>query len=144
MKRTPLKRKAPLRKISKDLKAMRDRTTPDRNDWIAEQGNFCWICGHVPDDYGMGNCWGIDTHEIVRRSEHADAMQRANYFRACRACHNDCHGGIEIEKLLALKGLYDPYHYDLGAIQLMRTKLIDEVKIEEYYQRFINEKGRRR
>ncbi len=136
MKRTPLK------KISKKLKAMRARTTPDRNAWIKEQGNFCWLCGYVPDDYGMGSCWGIDTHEMVRRSEHPDALQRANYFRPCRACHERCHGGVEIEEMLALKMIYDFQNYSLSVIAKMRTQIIDEKKILEHHQRLINQKRR--
>lgn len=143
MKRTQLKRKTPLKKISEKRQAMLDREQEDRNDWIAEQGNFCWHCGYVPDTYGMGDTQPIDTHEMVRLSEHADAWQRANYSRLCRACHKHFHGAGTIEELLALKMIYDYQNYSLGPIAKMRTKAIVWEEIERHYQRFINEKGRR-
>ena len=145
MKRTPLKRKTPLRKINKKRQAMLDRTIPDRNAWIAEQGNFCWHCGYVPDNYGDGSIMPIQTHEMARKSESFDAFQRCNYFRFCHWCHGEHgHGAMKIEKMLALKLIYDPEHYDLEAVRKMRTEKIIKKLIEQHHWRFINEKGRRK
>lgn len=67
--------------------------------------------------------------------------------------------GMTIEEQLALKLCYDPSFYDVETVREMLTKKYilqraedadDEdkrqglISIEEHYQRFINEKGRRK
>lgn len=80
-----------------------DKTTSERVLWSHEHG-FCWVCGRTQN---------LHTHEIVRRSESAKALNLKNYARLCDMHHEEAHGGwLTKGILLTLKAIWDGANYD--------------------------------
>ena len=85
------------------MKRVDSKIASERMAWSHSHG-FCWACGATTN---------LHTHEIVRRSETAKALNLANYARLCQSCHEEAHGGyITKGVLLTLKLLFDGEHYN--------------------------------
>jgi len=130
MKRTPLKRKTPMRKISKKHKAKLKSTATERSDWAM---NFtrCWVCGWVPFTPWPHSGWQsrLETHEITSRT-----MLLSHYFRTCQWCHQEVIPGMDKAEQMAYKLLNDREHYDLAAVNETSLMIIHKKDVEEFYE----------
>jgi hypothetical protein len=78
MKRTPLKRKTPLRKVSKKRAALKRLMDPKRTAFVLDAG-ACMICKSAA---------AIDCHEICRGPAREAALSHPRLWIACcRYCH---------------------------------------------------------
>ncbi|MFA5439719.1 hypothetical protein [Dehalococcoides sp.] len=93
MKRTELKRRTPLKKLSKKMQKQRSQEVKLKKQMLKEQGKcgtddsraVCLICGK----------WALlDKHEIKSRGQCGDALDRENCVCICRTCHDECTNGI--------------------------------------------------
>ena len=116
MKRSPLRRLTPLRRVGWTRK--RKPLPPDEqavlSDFAAEF-KTCWRCGTGDSEWNP-----LDTHHISqKRRWHV----RENLARLCRRCHDLFHfgQGFTLADVIELKRLRDPLGYDAGALlELLR------------------------
>lgn len=117
MKRSPLKRKTPLRKVSaKRRKAMRTLKV-ERDQYLAEHW-LCQVCGKRQ---------ARDVHEIARGPARELAIgERCCWLAVCRECHRDEVGDYSRytpARQLAVKLLADPDNFDLERFNQVRSGL---------------------
>ncbi|APH12638.1 hypothetical protein ASJ33_05470 [Dehalococcoides mccartyi] len=93
MKRTELKRRTPMKRISKKMQRQRAKEVVLKKQILKEQGRCgmddsraaCLICGK----------WALlHKHEIKSRGQCGDALDRKNCVCICGSCHEDCTNGI--------------------------------------------------
>ena len=85
MKRTPLKRKTPMRQRSKKKNSELAQRRTLKADLLATRGPSCQAQTEV--------CTGAahDMHERVLRSQGGSALDADNILLVCRPCHNWIH-----------------------------------------------------
>jgi|GEM_PF-2617556 hypothetical protein len=90
MKRTELKRKTPLRKMSKKMRKQKTQEAKLTQELLEKNNGVCALCGRVPD-------WrGFSKHEIVHRSQGGSAIDSNNTILICGRCHSAQHGINEV------------------------------------------------
>lgn len=117
MKRTPLRRKTPLRSMSKK----RQRVQRLRRDLVATELDARGVCEAGPlirqhrierfgreyadrlsaTDYPCG-WYSTDLHEPFTRARGGDILDRGNTVAVCRSCHNWIHGNPEAATSIGL------------------------------------------
>lgn len=157
MKRSPLKRKTPMRRtnfrkaskpFSSKAKGGRKRirqdgkrrdgslTTnaqykldnkPDRDEWAASMPKVCMGCGSTKN---------LHVHEISRRGKSpANCLDRCNYLLLCDPCNCGPFNSIGTRPhamQLAIKKLHDPENFKLEAwLQLRDPRAMDYVTMDE-------------
>jgi len=85
----------------------------------------CWMCGWVYGKYfPHSRPPSLEIHHIGGRN-HPEAHERANLARLCSHCHHDVvHKDLvgTLPRLLALKAIHDPDHYDRELVLRCRGK----------------------
>ena len=90
MKRTELKRKTPLRKVSSKMRKQKVQEAKLTQELLGNSNGVCALCGRTPD-------WrGFSKHEIVHRSQGGSAIDPNNTILICGRCHSKQHGIVEV------------------------------------------------
>lgn len=96
MKRTPLKRKTPLKRVSKKRAMLNALMNPGRTGFVLLAGR-CMVCGDAD---------AIDCHEVCRGSAREACLHQPRLWLAlCRPCHElmDDYSTFPIVKQLAIR-----------------------------------------
>jgi hypothetical protein len=90
MKRTELKRKTPLRKVSSKMRKQKVQEAKLTQELLENSNGVCALCGRAPD-------WrGFSKHEVVLRSQGGSATDPNNTVLICGRCHSKEHGIVEV------------------------------------------------
>ena len=95
MKRTPLKRKTPLKRTGSlaPVSKKRARTNRQRAKFVQEElSNRQWCEAHVPN---VCTRYSVEIHEPFPRSLGGSILDRANSIAICRACHRWVHDNVK-------------------------------------------------
>ena len=90
MKRTELKRKTPLKPMSKKMRKQKAQETKLTQELLEKSNGVCALCGRTPDFRGFSK------HEIVHRSQGGSATDPNNTILICGRCHSKEHGIKEV------------------------------------------------
>ena len=90
MKRTELKRKTPLRKVSSKMRKQKVQEAKLTQELLENSNGVCALCGRAPDFRGFSK------HEVVHRSQGGSATDPNNTILICGRCHSKEHGINEV------------------------------------------------
>ena len=104
MKRTPLKRKTPLKRTGSlvPVSKRRAKTNRQRAKFVKEElGKRQWCEAHIAS---VCTRYAVEIHEPIPRSLGGSILDRANSVAICRPCHRWIHDNVkEAMKLGLLK-----------------------------------------
>ena len=109
MKRTPLKRKTPLKRTGSlaPVSKKRAKTNRQRAKFVAEElGKRRWCEAHIAN---VCTRHSTEIHEPILRSAGGSILDRANSVAICRMCHRWVHNNIAEAKKLGLIKTAPPY-----------------------------------
>ena len=114
MKRTPLKRKTPLKRTGSlaPVSKKRAKTNRQRAKFVQEElSNRAYCEAKIPQ---VCTRWSTEIHEPYPRSLGGSILDRANSVAICRMCHRWVHDNVaEAEKI----GLLKRTEYDRGGYE---------------------------
>lgn len=90
MKRTELKHRTPIKRISKKMQKQKVQEAKLTQELLEKSNGVCALCGKAPDFRGLAK------HEVVHRSQGGSAIDPNNTILICGRCHSKEHGIKEV------------------------------------------------
>ena len=109
MKRTPLKRKTPLKRTGSlsPVSKKRAKTNRQRAKFVKEELDKRQYCeAHIPN---ICSRWATEIHEPILRSAGGSILDAANSVAICRMCHRWVHDNVAEAKKVGLIKTAPPY-----------------------------------
>ena len=109
MKRTPLKRKTPLKRTGSlsPVSKKRAKTNRQRAKFVKEELDKRQYCAaHIPN---ICSRWATEIHEPILRSAGGSILAADNSVAICRMCHRWVHDNVAEAKKMGLIKTAPPY-----------------------------------
>tara|TARA_R110000787_G_scaffold100231_4_gene205138 strand:+ start:2549 stop:2893 length:345 start_codon:yes stop_codon:yes gene_type:complete len=109
MKRTPLKRKTPMKRTGSlaPVSKKRAKTNRQRSKFVKEElDNRRWCEAHIPE---VCTRYSTEIHEPILRSAGGSILDKANSVAICRMCHRWVHDNVAEAKKIGLIKQAPPY-----------------------------------